>query len=71
MKSGAKMKRTPLENRITEYVDHLHEHFVNPVIIKNGNYMPPMAPGYSIEIKKSSRESYTFPTGKIWKTLNK
>ncbi|HET7116722.1 MAG TPA: L-fuconate dehydratase [Hanamia sp.] len=60
-----------LENRITEYVDHLHEHFVDPVIIKNGNYMPPTAPGYSIEIKKSSRESYTFPTGEMWQTLNK
>ncbi len=55
-----------LENRITEYVDHLHEHFVNPVVIKNGNYMPPTAPGYSIEIKKESRELYTFPTGEIW-----
>lgn len=60
-----------LENRITEYVDHLHEHFVDPVIIKNGNYMPPKAPGYSIEIKKTSRELYTFPTGKMWQTLNK
>lgn len=56
-----------LENRITEYVDHLHEHFVNPVVIKNGNYMPPSAPGYSIEIKKESRESFTFPTGEMWK----
>ena len=55
-----------LENRITEYVDHLHEHFVDPVIIKNGSYMPPSAPGYSIEIKKASRESYTFPTGEMW-----
>ena len=60
-----------LENRITEYVDHLHEHFVDPVIIEKGNYMPPQAPGYSIEIKKSSRELYTFPTGDIWKDLGK
>jgi len=60
-----------LENRITEYVDHLHEHFEDPVIIKNGNYMPPKAPGYSIEIKKPSRELYTFPTGKMWQSLNK
>lgn len=59
------------ENRITEYVDHLHEHFVDPVMIKNGNYMPPTAPGYSIEIKKASREAYTFPTGKMWKSAGK
>lgn len=55
-----------LEDRITEYVDHLHEHFVHPVIIKNGRYMPPSAPGYSITMKEDSIEAYTFPTGKIW-----
>lgn len=55
-----------LENRITEYVDHLHEHFIDPVIIKNGNYMPPAAPGYSIQMKESSIESYHFPNGEIW-----
>jgi L-fuconate dehydratase len=57
-----------LENRITEYVDHLHEHFIDPVIIKNGNYMPPLAPGYSIQMKESSLKSYRFPTGEIWQT---
>jgi L-fuconate dehydratase len=57
-----------LENRITEYVDHLHEHFIDPVVIKDGNYMPPKLPGYSIEMKKESREAYTFPTGEKWKT---
>lgn len=55
-----------LENRITEYVDHLHEHFIDPVIIKNGNYMPPSAPGYSIEMKKASLESFVYPTGEMW-----
>lgn len=55
-----------LENRITEYVDHLHEHFIDPVIIKNGNYMPPSAPGYSIEMKKTSLESFVYPTGEMW-----
>jgi L-fuconate dehydratase len=57
-----------LENRITEYVDHLHEHFIDPVVIKDGNYMSPKLPGYSIEMKKESREAYTFPTGEKWKT---
>lgn len=55
-----------LEDRITEYVDHLHEHFVHPVIIKNGRYMPPTVPGYSITMKEDSIKAYTFPTGKIW-----
>jgi len=58
-----------LENRITEYVDHLHEHFIDPVVIKDGSYMPPKLPGYSIEMKKESREAYTFPTGVKWKTI--
>ena len=43
-----------LENRILEYVDHLHEHFEHPVVIKNGRYIPPKEPGYSITMKDSS-----------------
>jgi L-fuconate dehydratase len=55
-----------LENRITEYVDHLHEHFVDPVVIRNARYIPPMRPGYSTEIKAESREAYRFPDGPVW-----
>ena len=56
-----------MENRIIEYVDHLHEHFIDPVIIKNGNYLPPSLPGYSIEIKKDSLKLFDFNTGAVWK----
>ena len=56
-----------MENRVIEFVDHLHEHFINPVVIQNGNYMPPTAPGYSIEMKRSSLKEYEFPNGKAWK----
>ena len=42
-----------LDGRIIEFVDHLHEHFHDPVVIKNGHYMPPTMPGYSIEMKQS------------------
>ena len=59
------------ENRITEFVDHLHEHFVNPCVIKNGRYMPPTQPGYSSEMKKQSREDYGFPNGPMWQNQNK
>ncbi|SDM19517.1 L-fuconate dehydratase [Kriegella aquimaris] len=55
-----------LENRIIEYVDHLHEHFFDPVVIKNGAYMPPKMPGYSITMKPDSLKDYSFPDGKIW-----
>jgi L-fuconate dehydratase len=55
-----------LENRIIEYVDHLHEHFLDPVIMNDGNYMPPKLPGYSITMKPETLDAYTFPTGRIW-----
>ncbi|MEK6155074.1 L-fuconate dehydratase [Flavobacteriaceae bacterium 3-367] len=57
-----------LENRIIEYVDHLHEHFYDPVILKNGAYMPPTLPGYSITMKPASLEQYSFPEGIIWQS---
>ncbi len=52
-----------LEDRVTEFVDHLHEHFVDPVVIKNARYMPPLAPGYSAEIKPESRSAVSLPNG--------
>jgi L-fuconate dehydratase len=56
-----------LEDRIVEYVDHLHEHFVYPVKMKDGRYMPPLDPGYSIEMKAESLDYYEFPNGVAWK----
>ncbi len=58
-----------LENRIIEYVDHLHEHFLDPVKIRNGNYVVPQMPGYSIEMKTQSLKDYAFPEGKVWKEI--
>ena len=55
-----------LENRILEYVDHLHEHFLDPVVIKNGRYHVPQMPGYSTEMRPESLEKYKFPTGTAW-----
>lgn len=55
-----------LENRIIEYVDHLHEHFVEPVVIQNGCYMPPKAAGYSITMKAETLRDYAFPEGSVW-----
>ncbi|MBW9051452.1 L-fuconate dehydratase [Rhizobium mesosinicum] len=48
------------DGRVIEYVDHLHEHFLDPCIIKGAAYMPPTRPGFSIEMKPSSIASYTF-----------
>src|SRR5215212_5694628 len=55
-----------LENRVVEYVDHLHEHFVEPVVIRNGRYMPPTAPGYSITMRPESLAAYEYPQGSAW-----
>ena len=55
-----------MDGRIIEFVDHLHEHFHDPVVIKNGHYMPPVMPGYSIEMKSESLKAYSFPDGEIW-----
>jgi L-fuconate dehydratase len=56
-----------LENRVIEYVDHLHEHFVDPVRVRNGRYLLPQAPGYSIEIYPESLDQYRYPDGAEWR----
>jgi L-fuconate dehydratase len=52
---------------VVEYVDHLHEHFEDPVVMKNGRYMPPKQPGYSITMKPDSLDRYEFPKGAEWR----
>jgi L-fuconate dehydratase len=49
-----------MDGRVIEYVDHLHEHFIEPCIIKDAAYMPPTLPGFSIEMKPQSITEYTF-----------
>ena len=56
-----------MDGRVIEFVDHLHEHFEEPVVIRRGRYMPPTTPGYSITIKPESRTKYRFPDGEVWK----
>ncbi|MGI8826750.1 MAG: L-fuconate dehydratase [Chloroflexota bacterium] len=57
-----------LENRVLEYVDQLHEHFLDPVIIRNARNMPPEAPGYSITMRPESLDAYRFPSGQAWES---
>jgi L-fuconate dehydratase len=56
-----------LENRVTEYVDHLHEHFLDPVRIRNAHYVLPAQPGYSAEMYPQTLIDYRFPDGKVWR----
>jgi L-fuconate dehydratase len=58
-----------LEDRIIEYVDHLHEHFVDPVVMHGGRYLPPTAPGYSITMHAASLSEYAYPSGAAWATV--
>ncbi|TMC35172.1 MAG: fuconate dehydratase [Chloroflexi bacterium] len=55
-----------LDNRVLEYVEHLHEHFLDPVVIRDGCYMAPSAPGWSITMRPESIREYEFPSGPAW-----
>jgi len=55
-----------MEGRVIEYVDHLHEHFEDPVRIRAGRYLAPSKPGYSITIRPESRIEYRYPEGAAW-----
>jgi L-fuconate dehydratase len=57
-----------MQDRVIEYVDHLHEHFVHPVTMRRGRYMVPLEAGYSIEIRPESLERFQFPGGEAWRT---
>ncbi len=54
------------DNKVVEYQDSLHEHFIYPCIVKEGNYMPPLDYGYSIEMKEKSLNTFSFPDGEYW-----
>jgi L-fuconate dehydratase len=57
-----------LGGRMIEYVDHLHEHFVDPVVIRGGRYMAPSRPGYSAEMRPSTLRDFAYPAGREWQT---
>ena len=53
-------------DRVIEYVDHLHEHFVDPVVLRNGRYMAPRAPGFSATMRSETLVKYAYPDGPVW-----
>jgi L-fuconate dehydratase len=55
-----------LEGRVCEYVDHLHEHFKDPVRVVDGRYRAPTAPGYSAEMLPRALATYAYPDGEAW-----
>lgn len=54
------------EGRMIEFVDHLHEHFVDPVDVHDGRYWPPSLPGSGAEMHESSVAAHLFPSGTVW-----
>ena len=56
-----------LENRVVEFVDHLHEHFVDPVRVRDGHYLLPERAGYSAEIFPETLRDYSYPDGPVWR----
>ena len=59
-----------MDDRVTEFVDHLHEHFVDPVVMRLGRYLAPTTPGYSSAIKPETRLEYRYPDGPVWAGAN-
>ncbi len=57
-----------IADRYCEYVDHLHEHFVDPVRVTNARYHAPLAPGYSIQMKDASLAAHEYPGGRVWRS---
>jgi L-fuconate dehydratase len=58
-----------LEGRVTEYVDHLHEHFLDPCVVRAGGYVVPSAPGYSAQMYDESVATYRYPDGTYWASI--
>ncbi|MEV6632824.1 L-fuconate dehydratase [Actinoplanes sp. NPDC051470] len=57
-----------MQDRVIEYVDHLHEHFLDPVRVVNGRYVAPTAPGLSAQMHPASLKEYAYPDGPVWAT---
>jgi L-fuconate dehydratase len=60
-----------MQDRVIEYVDHLHEHFLDPVVITDGHYVAPVRPGFSAELDTETLTDFRYPSGKIWTDLTK
>ena len=56
-----------MDDRAIEYVDHLHEHFVDPVRIRRGRYLAPTTSGFSAEMKAGSLTRFAYPDGAAWR----
>ena len=58
------------DDRWIEYVDHLHEHFADPVRLRGGRYLAPQRPGISAQMLSTTLLDYRFPDGRTWQEPN-
>jgi L-fuconate dehydratase len=56
------------EGRFIEYVDHLHEHFLDPAVVRGGRYVVPTMPGFSAQMRPESLDDHEYPQGRVWRT---
>ena len=56
-----------LDDRTTEYATHLHEHFAHPAEVRDGRYVVPEAPGYSMTLTTGAIDELTWPGGSVWR----
>ncbi len=56
-----------LDGRFLEYVDHLHEHFLDPALVSGGRYLVPGLPGYSTQLRADSIAEHSYPDGPVWR----
>ncbi|MFB8035297.1 L-fuconate dehydratase [Streptomyces sp. NPDC056004] len=56
------------DNRVIEYVDHLHEHFADPTVIESGRYTAPSSPGFSARMLPESIDAHRYPEGAVWQS---
>ncbi|HEV7708188.1 MAG TPA: L-fuconate dehydratase [Asanoa sp.] len=55
-----------MDDRVIEFADHLHEHFVDPAVVRDGRYVAPVAPGFSATMRPETLSDYAYPDGPIW-----
>jgi L-fuconate dehydratase len=60
-----------MRDRVIEYVDHLHEHFLDPVRVVDGRYVAPVRPGLSAQMNPDSLKEYAYPDGPVWAARRK
>ncbi|KAA2262389.1 fuconate dehydratase [Solihabitans fulvus] len=60
-----------MDGRVIEWVDHLHEHFTDPAIVRDGRYLAPSEPGFSARLKDDTLANYRYPDGPVWTAIAK